>query len=111
MKDYIDEDRIERLGTLTDVSLHHRLIKLGEEFGELSQAYLGYDNCGNASKTISIITDKEQLVLKLLEECCDVINCSCDLLNSVASKEDISHATVKAMFDSKLDKWGTKVGE
>lgn len=105
MKDYIDEERIERLSLATSNTLERRYFKLVEEVGELAQAYLGYVNCDSASASASNTS------LDLIEECCDVINCAMDVMNKAVDEANISEDDVRYLFNRKLDKWDRKQKE
>ena len=69
-KDFIDFEKIEILSNFDDnVSNEYRIIKLQEEVGELSAAFLKYNKVSNSSA--SSIGSKEHI----LEELCDANYC------------------------------------
>jgi hypothetical protein len=95
---YIDFDRVIKLSYIDNDILSNKVIKLSEECGELSSAYLGYSN----SKNVSASAGKDKL--DVLEESCDVINVAMDIINSLGFTSE----EVKMMFDKKLSKWEIK---
>ncbi len=103
-KDYLNFKRVEQLSEGdAEVPLYQKIIKLGEESGEIDQAFLRYVGALNVSKSAEA-DDEETLGLKLLEECCDVMNVTMDIINFLGfSDED-----VKKMFEKKLAKWQAK---
>lgn len=99
-KNYIDFEKLEMLSEHDKVvPLANKIIKLGEESGEVAQAYLAF--CG--SKNVSKSASQDDL----LEECCDVINVVIDIINNLS----VTDEEVKAMFDKKLNKWGSKINK
>ena len=98
-KNYINFKRIKRLSELDeDVPFANKMIKLSEETGETAQATLRY--LGSKNVSASAGDTKEDV----LEELCDVLNVTVDMINSLG----FSSRDVKAMFDLKLDKWEAK---
>lgn len=98
-KDFIDYEKMGKLSYGdSDVLLSNKVIKLSEESGELSQAYLKFAGCKNVSASAG---DGR---LGILEESCDVINVTIDIINSLGYTSE----EVKAMFDKKLSKWESK---
>lgn len=70
---YIDIERIARLSEADkSVPLYQKIIKLGEESGEVAEAFALLDN------DISTKNAKE-----VIEESCDVINVAVDIINAV----------------------------
>jgi NTP pyrophosphatase (non-canonical NTP hydrolase) len=99
-KNFIDYELLEFLSASdAGVALHNKVIKLSEETGEVSQAYLGVSGSKNVSKSSSATYEG------ILEECCDVVNVAVDIINSLGFPDEV----VKAMFDKKLNKWKSKV--
>ena len=100
-KDFIDYELLERLSE-TDkvVDLPMKMIKLQEEVGELAQAFLAHNKSKNASKS----AQSENTRLDILEEACDVLNVTIDIINAYAFTDEES----KEMFDKKLRKWLSK---
>ena len=88
-------DRIQKIGRVID-GTDLRIIKLGEEFGELCEAYLKLIEFKDPKgKT------KEELENHLLEEGCDTLIMIMDILAAKGfTREDIIKMTNK-----KLDKW------
>ena len=100
-KDYIDYDLMERLSAVdSKVDFGYKIIKLGEEYGELSQAFLAYAGAKNASKS-SLNGD---LSKNVLEEACDVMNVAMDIINNLPYRNE----EVAEMFKRKLEKWEAK---
>lgn len=78
-------------------SLIEMSLKGSEELGELAQAVLSYQQspgCGYKGKTLEDIN----------EEACDVII----IMMALISKAGISKEEMKAMINTKLDKWFKK---
>jgi NTP pyrophosphatase (non-canonical NTP hydrolase) len=99
-KNYIDFERVEMLSahdTNSGIILANKIIKLGEETGEVSQAYLQFVGSANVSKSAS--------GSDLIEECMDVINVAMDIINAIG----ISDEDAKEIFDKKLNKWESKL--
>lgn len=99
---FIDFERVERLSlgnTDIQVSMEQKMIKLTEETGELAQAMLKMLGAKNVSASAGETKDH------VLEEICDVLNVTLDMVNALGFNE----AEAKAMFDKKLDKWESKV--
>lgn len=99
---FIDFKRVERLSagnTDIEVSLEQKIIKLFEEGGELSQATLKYIGAKNVSASAGQTKDH------VLEECCDVLNVTLDIINALGFTTE----EARTMFDKKLDKWESKV--
>ena len=107
--DYIDIKRVHELSLNDrDVPLAHKLIKLGEESGELAQAFLAYDNSKNKSGSVAGCVNEHMRILNVLEEACDTINVTMDIINAVVGDDQELEMAVVVMFDNKLDKWGSK---
>lgn len=99
-KNFIDFEKIEKLTEQDkDISNEFRIIKLQEEVGELSAAFLKYKKISNSSASSN--GSREHL----LEELCDVLNVTLDLVNAFEFDDEES----KIMFDKKLLKWEKKV--
>lgn len=97
--DFINWVKIDLLSQIdSDISLDDKAHKLGEEYGEFLQALLKYKGSNNVSASAG--GTKEHL----LEELCDVINVSIDLINALGFTNEES----MEMFDRKLNKWKTK---
>lgn len=103
MRDFINFKQIELLTEVdSDIPLFQKVIKLQEECGELSQAYLGYCNAKNSSKSSS--SD----IMEVVEETCDVINVAINILNQIENNAGVKSDAIKDMFQRKLDKWESK---
>ena len=101
---YIIKEKIQQFskGDL-EVSLYQKIIKLSEEVGEVSQAFLKYDGSRNTSASAN------GSPMDVIEECCDTINVACDIINSIVStNHNILFEDVSDMFNTKLDKWESK---
>lgn len=85
-------------------SLERKLMKIGEECGELNQAALAYVGASNASRGSTGFSDRE-LRLNLLEEACDVLNSTMNVIFN----EKFTDAEIRNMFDRKLSKWESKL--
>lgn len=97
--DFINWVKIDLLSKIDcDISLDDKAHKLGEEYGEFLQALLKYKGSQNVSESAG--DTKEHL----LEELCDVINVSIDLINAL----EFSNEEAMEMFDRKLNKWKMK---
>lgn len=103
--DYINIKRVHELSLKDrDVPLSHKVIKLGEESGELAQAFLSFDGSKNSSHSVNA----HMKTLNVLEEACDCINVTMDIINSVVGDDPELAQAVVALFDAKLDKWESK---
>lgn len=103
MINYIDDKWIENLSNNDiNIPLNHKIIKLQEEVGELSQAFLAYDNCTNKSKSST------GTIFDLIEELCDVINVSMDIMNSITQDDPKLEMLARIVFINKLTKWENK---
>lgn len=99
---YIDFELVEQLSNYDDsVPMYNKVIKLSEETGELSQAFLHLANSANVSRSALNGNDPK---LNVLEEACDVINVAMDIINKLEFEDDV----VKEMFNTKLLKWASK---
>lgn len=98
----IDIEKLKKLSEAdSNVPLHMKFLKLTEEVGEVSSAYLAYAKCPNASKS------EEGTVDNLAEEILDTIIVCNDLLNNLP----VSAEYLKAIADRKLAKWESKIGK
>lgn len=90
-------NRNKKLGMLQKKgSIPTSLIKLGEEVGELNEAYL---------RSIGYKKEKESDANQdLKEECVDVLIMALD----IANKLDMTKTELYDLFDKKLDKWESK---
>lgn len=105
MQSYIDINRIHKLSKGDkSVPLYQKIIKLGEESGEVAQAFLEYDGAKNVSKSASA----EEKTLGVLEECCDVLNVTMDIINCLTEDDYKMEQAVVDLFQKKLDKWESK---
>lgn len=108
MQSYIDINRIHRLSERDkDVPIYQKIIKLGEEAGEVSAAFLELDG----AKNVSASSSAEEKVMGVLEECCDVINVSMDIINALTRDDYEMEKAVVELFQKKLDKWERKQKE
>ena len=78
------------------------ILKLAEEVGELSQAYLKYSGSVNASKSASSNKDA------LLEESADVLLVITDILNKIIENEEEYHKVLE-ILEKKNEKWLSKL--
>lgn len=101
----INEKRIKKLtkGDM-EVPIYQKIIKLGEESGEVSQAFLELDGAKNVSASAST----EDKVMEVIEECGDTINVALDIIFALQKQHDINQEDIRNLFDSKLDKWERK---
>lgn len=100
-KNFIDYELLERLSESDEsIDVAMKLIKLQEEVGELAQAFLAHSKCNNSSKSAKSKNTK----LNILEESCDVLNVTIDIINAYKFTDKES----KKMFDKKLNKWKSK---
>lgn len=98
-KNFINYEKLEELSEVDSVvPLTNKIIKLSEEVGELSQAYLKY--IGSKNFSVSAGNTKAHV----LEELCDVMNVSIDILN----KMGFDDSEALEMFERKLNKWEEK---
>jgi len=106
MKGYLDFDKIRELSGRDGESgaIHRQIIKLQEEVGETSAAYLAYVGAGNASATS---LNKDDLRMELLEEVLDTMIVGADLVNALSVPGD--EKEVKDLADRKLLKWSSKL--
>ena len=103
MVDYINTQRIEDLSVGDNqVPINQKVIKLGEEAGELSQAFLKMDKAKNVSATAG------DAVEGVLEEACDVLNVTIDIINALTKDSPELEEYVRTTFERKLDKWENK---
>lgn len=99
-KNFIDFEKIEYLTNKDkDIPNEFKILKLQEEVGELSAAFLKYRKISNSSASSN--GSKEHI----LEELCDVLNITIDLINAFEFEDE----ETKIMFDKKLYKWENKV--
>ena len=99
-KDYIDFNKLGNLSEIDNgVEMSSKVIKLSEEVGELSQAFLKYIGSKNVSASAGENTKEN-----MLEETLDSIIVAMDIVNALGF-EDIE---VKNMFNKKLSKWDAK---
>jgi NTP pyrophosphatase (non-canonical NTP hydrolase) len=105
MQSYIDINRIHRLSEGDkSVPMYQKIIKLGEEAGEVAAAFLEYDG----AKNVSASSSTEEKVMGVLEECCDTINVSMDIINALTRDNYELEKAVVELFQKKLDKWERK---
>ena len=103
MIEYNQEKWIEELSKNDlHVPLYQKIIKLQEEVGELSQAYLAYIDSSNQSKSATGST------MGVIEELCDTINVSMDIINYLTYENAELETLTKNMFNKKLQKWEDK---
>jgi len=86
------------------VPIYQKIIKLGEESGEVAQAFLELDGAKNVSASAST----EDKVMEVIEECGDTINVALDIIFALKKQNKISSSDISELFDSKLDKWERK---
>mgnify|MGYP001131491389 CR=1 FL=1 len=104
MKNYIDFEKLEKLSKSDlSVELYQKVLKVSEESGELSQAFLAYDGAKNTSASGGDRIDD------VIEETCDVTNVVLDILNYIALKHPEKEQLIKDTFARKLNKWESKV--
>ena len=103
MINYIDTERIEKLSNADEsVPLYQKVIKLSEESGELAQAFLKFDGSKNTSASAG------GKVEDVLEEACDVLNVTVDIINALTKGNPALELYTKNLFQKKLDKWEAK---
>ncbi len=91
---YTKVENLNKMDSTNGATLADRVIKLSEECGEVSQAYLKSCVLGSKSAEHSSI----------LEECCDVINVALDIIAELKTTDE----EAKEMFERKLNKWESK---
>lgn len=92
MNDLILE--IEKAASLEPKSVGQQLLKLMEEVGEASQAYLSAEDVsGSSYKNLSFNNTKEELVDVLL------------VTYAILIKMDVSHAELAELLKEKTAKW------
>jgi len=103
MINYIDDKWIEQLSKNDlHLPLYQKVIKLQEEVGELAQAYLAHVDSPNKSKSV------DGTISDVIEELCDVINVSMDIINWITFEDEELQILTKIMFAKKLKKWEDK---
>jgi len=99
-----DIEKAKRLSKKDNkLSIELKVLKINEEVGELTQAALAYvkaPNCSSSKRNRSDKTNREEV----LEEGCDVINSTMNLLFNVFTDKEIAE-----MFNKKLQKWAGKI--
>lgn len=101
----INESKIEVLSKNNQaVHVYQKIIKLNEESGEVCQAFLEMDGSKNVSKS----AESSNPVIKVIEECGDVINVALDIIYTLEREHNISRKEIENLFDKKLNKWGSK---
>ena len=107
----IDNEFIEKLQKLIETSeiskkhntpLANRILKLTEEVGELSQAYLKYSWSVNASNSAW------DTKTHLLEEAQDVLLVIIDILNQIVENEE-EQKIILDFLEKKNNKWKSKL--
>ena len=105
MLDLIPYQKLENLSRDDrHIPLYQKVIKLGEESGEVFKAFLEYDNADNVSKS----ADVDKPVMAVLEECCDTINCAMDIINTLTDYDIELMGLTRQLFRDKLSKWEDK---
>jgi len=101
----VNEKRTRAISALDKtLPLYQKVLKVSEESGELSQAFLAMDKSKNVSKSAHSDTPE----LKVMEEACDVINCALDVIYSILEEHPHLSKEVKDLYERKLDKWEAK---
>ena len=109
MIDFIDYNKLQKLSLADkDVPLYKKIIKLQEECGEVAQEFLAWDDKQNEIKTNSS-KSAEGTIEAVIEETCDVINVSIDILNALEMKYPELSDYISKRFQEKLDKWESKI--
>jgi|SaaInlStandDraft_4_1057021.scaffolds.fasta_scaffold40111_2 hypothetical protein len=100
-KDFVNYTKLEQL-SLGDriVDLREKGMKLGEEAGEFQRAMLRFVGAKNTSKS----AHSGDIRLNVLEELCDTIIVSIDIINAVGFSDE----EAADMFEKKLNKWKSK---
>ena len=101
----IDERRIEALSLQSINPIYQDVLKIQEEVGELSQAFLAFEK----SPTMSKSAETKNPLDDVLEETCDCINSSINLMNKLIQAYPEKEIYVKNLFNLKLDKWEEKL--
>lgn len=112
MKDFIDYEKLQRLSLADkDVPLYKKIIKLQEECGEVAQEFLAWDDKQNGIRTNSSKSAQGTVkaVIAVIEEVCDVINVSIDILNALEMQNPELSRYISKIFQEKLDKWESKI--
>jgi len=103
MINYIDEKRVHQLSLNdSDVVMSDKLIKLSEEVGECSSAYLKYKKSKNVSASA------KGAPIDVIEEAGDTINVAMDIINAMVLLHPEVEDEARVMFSKKLDKWERK---
>lgn len=109
MKNFIDYDKLQRLSEADkDVPLYKKVMKLQEETGEVAQEFLAWDDKQNGIRTNSS-KSAVGTIEAVIEETCDVINVSIDVLNAIEMKYPDKSEYIVKRFQEKLDKWESKI--
>lgn len=106
-KDYLHLQRVHELSQrdrVLQIPLYQKVMKVGEETGELSAAFLEYEGAKNVSASAS----SNEKTKDLLKECYDVINCAMDVINDVIADNPGLEDAMVEMAAQKLDKWESK---
>lgn len=100
MNNLINMDFLREVSDRDENPLYLKIIKLSEEAGEVSAAFLDLDASPNASASAS--TDNPRSAV--IEEVCDTILVSMDILYSLGATD----TEIREMMDRKLSKWNKK---
>jgi NTP pyrophosphatase (non-canonical NTP hydrolase) len=84
------------------VDIAHKVIKLSEEAGELSAAFLKYKGSKNVSATA------KGKPIDVVEEAFDCINVALDIIFAVERESSLSREDIVACTEAKLNKWENK---
>lgn len=103
MINYIDEKRVHQLSVADGaINMSDKIIKLSEEAGECSAAYLKYKKSKNVSASA------KGKPIDVIEEAGDTINVAMDIINAMVLLHPEIEDEARAMFSKKLDKWERK---
>ena len=98
-------DQLDLIQSLTKVdrkTINTRLLKIMEELGECSQAFISYE-------AVSGCTYKGCTQMNVLEEALDTFLCVLSLVYQIADEYNIDQDKVQKLINKKLVKWENKV--
>lgn len=101
MKDLIDMDLLLDVCERDTNLFYRKVIKLGEEAGEVNAAFLELDGSPNVSASAATEDPRKAVI----EETCDTILVAMDILYALGATD----VEVREMMDRKLLKWDAKL--
>ena len=84
-------------------SVENKLLKLGEEVGELNRAWLALVGANNASR------DANKNEVEVMEEAIDVFIVIYDIIRNLEKKLNISQDKTEKILEKKIKKWYKKI--